>query len=174
MATEILNDPLINIFDGLDPRDLEIKYDEVKPYPGSKKGPEPVDDPDFYAQWLLKNMPEAMKLLYSRIRDTGERVEEEFKNEIRNDMEDEKKDSTHTIHPTVKNVAESPLMNFQYVQLNMEGQLLDSGYSVTASTAQIKYNSFTDLPEQPENTPISYENELFFMEGWQSLRTMMK
>jgi len=30
-------------------------------YPGSKRGPSPKDDPDFFARWVAENIPQDIK-----------------------------------------------------------------------------------------------------------------
>lgn len=30
----------------------------MKAYPGSSKGPEPSDDPEFYQRWFMDNLPQ--------------------------------------------------------------------------------------------------------------------
>jgi hypothetical protein len=40
---------------------LDIPEDQIKIYPGSPKGMEPEDDPEFYAKWFFENQPEALK-----------------------------------------------------------------------------------------------------------------
>lgn len=42
--------------------DNDYDFDKiVKYYPGSPKGPDPKDDPDFYSQWFMRNYPDELK-----------------------------------------------------------------------------------------------------------------
>jgi len=34
--------------------------DIVKIYPGSEKGPNPEDDPEFYSDWFIRNQPKEL------------------------------------------------------------------------------------------------------------------
>jgi len=46
---------------------MEIKPEEIKEYPGSEKGLTPEEDPEFYFQWMYKNMPKQIKEVYQKI-----------------------------------------------------------------------------------------------------------
>jgi len=35
----------------------KIDLSEIKIYPGSPKGPNPEDDPEFYSKWFVENQP---------------------------------------------------------------------------------------------------------------------
>jgi hypothetical protein len=37
-----------------------IDLSEVKPYPGSEKGPSPEDDPENYSRWFFENQPKSI------------------------------------------------------------------------------------------------------------------
>jgi len=49
------------IFQDLHPKELIKDHTKVPLYPGTEKGPDPQDDPEFYNQWLWENLPAPMK-----------------------------------------------------------------------------------------------------------------
>jgi hypothetical protein len=73
--------------------DLTSEF-ELQQYPGSAKGPHPDDDPEYFADWLYRTMPEQNKEAYSKMLETERQKQRE---EIGEDHPDFHEFSTNTL-----------------------------------------------------------------------------
>lgn len=135
----------------------DLKEEEVKLYPGSSKGPRAEDDPDFFADWLVRNMPARLKEMYA------EADPAEFGISVDNDEADD--DIAEVTHPSILyhdiqqqeipfTAPESTLISSQML-VNMHSQL-DKG----------------ELPPLPQHWDKPWQEYLLEMEKYTIFRMM--
>jgi hypothetical protein len=166
----IKNSPIINLLDDIDPRDMDVHYDESRTYPGSRKGPLPSDDPEHFKEWYLNNMPRALKLIYSRLND----IKDKTKKDLQERYKVSRTNTTfHEYKTDIKEVAESALLKHQYVTVDLESDILrDSGNFVMEDETDKRFRH-SDLPTDPENSPVDWNTRIWFWENWMGLYHFM-
>ena len=171
LVTKMKESPFMRIMEGLDPRDMEIHYDEIKSYPGSAKGPSAYDNPEHYSEWLTNNMPRALKLFKNRVDDISSKVIEEFHGEM---DQVRPKVSVGVNHTSVKDIAESEIMNFQYANIDLESETLNQGTNFEINSPMNDRRKSGLLPDVPENIPLEWDTSIWFCENWHTLTTISK
>ena len=54
------------MFPEIHPKELMKDFSKMPPYPGSEKGPDPEDDPDYFKQWVFEHMPPPLKETFEK------------------------------------------------------------------------------------------------------------
>lgn len=189
----VRKDPIFEIYDGLDPRDLEVRSEDIKMYPGSPRGMSPQDDPKAFAEWLPDNIPPAYQLILNRIDNMIEIQEQKMKEEkeILNRKETifqhtKKKPEIETSKPEeeqveeeIVNHLETEIVNYtgQYWEFYLEGmgeEILDNEEDRSRAHHTMEKSNYINLPIFPVGQPNDYENRLAFLKNWSSFRDPLK
>lgn len=177
-AQSLKDDPIHELFEGIDPRDLEVLPEEFKIYPGSSKGSSPQDDPEFYGEWMSQNLPKAYDLLIQRSQSLVDSMVHEL--EDRRIFEEEEEEEVNTVgdfskvEANVLTSAETPIYHWQYTTLTTHEENVDSGKSTQFNISALQNGSYTDLPLIPDNMPSNWDQKAWFQQNWSSMRFMLK
>ena len=179
---KVMSDPIHQIFQGLDPRDLEVNPEEYKAYPGTKKGFHPQDDPEFFKEWIVNNMPKAYDLLLKRIDNMIQNNIDQMteKHPLENEDEDDEEEEHNTTIDTdiyessYVEAAEAPLFYWQMSTLEFDLQNVMEVRNVNAEAPQTKNGNYSDLPMIPENLPLDWDSQVWFLQHWSEFRDSLK
>lgn len=177
------SDPIHDLFDGLDPRDLEVSPEEFKVYPGSAKGSSPQDDPQHYNEWILDNLPKAYDLLIKRSQNLVEKTliqindESEYKNTNKNkDIKNinNVKSADKFIKGNFADTAETPILYWQIGELEIDANSVEDGVNVEYTPNSMELGNYSDLPIIPENSPTAWDHKVWFQQHWSGIRDFLK
>jgi hypothetical protein len=180
---EMMSDPGQQIFEGLDPRDLEVTPEELKLYPGTSKGAHPQDDPEFFSEWVKSNMPRAYELLMKRvnnmIQNNIDKMEdkdplEDFKEDEKNDNNNDDNIKTDIMDASYVEGALAPVFYWQMSTLEFDLQNIMDITNVEASAPNLKDGNYSDLPMIPENLPLEWDSQVWFLQHWSEFRDSLK
>lgn len=186
---QMMSDPIQEIFEGLDPRDLEVHPEERKLYPGSARGLLPQDDPQHYSEWIQRNMPKAYKLLCDR---TDSLIENYLEKAVARDYTDfdqskdlhkitdqeateiDKKLSSKIVRPSYADAAENPLEYWQLSTFDFENETIMDMKNIEVGVSDQDAGNYTDLPVIPENLPFDWDSQVWFLQNWGDIRDPIK
>lgn len=189
MFEKLMSDPIQEIFEGLDPRDLEVLPEERKSYPGSKRGMLPQDDPKHYSEWVLQNLPKAYRLLYDRtdsliqnymekasVRDYLDPDQKKDLAKLSDDQMDQndKKFPTKIHRPNFADAAETPLEYWQLSTFDFENEAIMDLTNVEVGSSNSDPGNFVDLPVVPDNLPFEWDSRVWFLQNWGDIRDSLK
>jgi hypothetical protein len=192
------DNPIHEIFEGLDPRDLEVRPEEIKVYPGSKRGMSPQDDPQVFAEWLEQNMPKAYQLLLERTENLAqnytdkllreshllENKESKFLEEPKSQKQIEEEKAREGIEESdseqqyydSKGSSSSQYPN-QYWEFLAEGMLdeyVSNNQLDMSRNLAMEKSTYANLPILPPGAPLDYDSRLIFEHNWSLVRDPLK
>lgn len=176
---ELKADPIHDLFEGIDPRDLEVLPEEFKVYPGSVKGSSPQDDPEHYSEWMYQNLPKAYDLLLKRSQSMVDSMVHEIQEKSffdkKNDETNNKYDNTEKNQTyNMVSIAESPIYHWQHTTLNSFEENVDNGISTKYTIPAYQNGSYTDIPLIPNNLPSNWDQQAWFQQNWSGMRYVIK
>jgi hypothetical protein len=78
------------------------------------------------------------------------------------------------INSSLVTAAEAPVYYWQMSTLDFEMQNVLDQKTVSAPSPNLKYGNFSDLPMIPENLPIDWDNQVWFLQHWSEFRDSLK
>lgn len=132
---------------------------EVKAYPGSSKGPHPDDDPEYFADWLYKNMPEEHKETYSNWIETQKQKQREEIGEEQVDFHDF---STNTL--VSNNIPNTEVVFTHPIATMLEQRNASNAFHSYVPKEEGEVNPF------PDHMEMDYQAAQTYIEKWAIFR----
>jgi len=133
--------------------------EEVKVYPGSAKGPHPDDDPEYFADWLFRNMPEHHKELYNK---KLEIEKQKYKEEIGDDKYD-------FADFSVSGMASNGVPNTEIVLTRPVKALVEQQNASNAFHSYIEKEA-GEINPFPDHIDMDYQTAQEYIEKWAIFR----
>jgi len=132
---------------------------EIQQYPGSAKGPHPDDDPEYFADWLYRTMPEENRQTYARMLEVQRQKQRE---EIGEDQPDVHDFSTNTL-------VTNAIPNTEIVLTHPIADMLDQ-----KNTSNV-FHSYVPKEEGeinpfPDQMDMDYQTAQAYIEKWAIFR----